>query len=321
MPKAVNRSIFGCPLVTAWLVIAWAQPLYGQNSTPTPPDSVTALFPPEVVQFTPYRANPVFAGTGADTWDEAIRERGYILREDGTYHLWYTGYRTKGDTTRYLGYATSSDGIHWTRDPENPIYHQGWVEDMCVVHHDGVYYMFAEGRNDIAHLLTSTDRRSWHEHGPLDVRQVDGQPIDPGPYGTPTVWVENGTWYLFYERRDAGVWLATSRDRKVWTNVQDEPVIGRGPDRYDQHAVALNQVIKYQGHYYGYYHGTANMPWKDWTTNVAVSDDLVHWKKYPHNPIVSGNKSSGIVVFDGHQFRLYTMHPDVRLYWPASRKE
>ncbi len=251
-------------------------------------DGLDKLFPPELVQFTPYRQNPVFVGSGADTWDQAIRERGYILLEGGEYHLWYTGYRTVGDTTKYLGYAVSQDGIHWTRDPENPVYHQSWVEDMCVVRHEGVYYMFAEGRDDIAHLLTSTDRRTWREHGPLNVRKVNGEAIEPGPYGTPTVWIENGIWHLFYERRDEGVWLATSSDRKVWTNVQDEPVIAKGPDRYDQHAVALNQVIKYQGRYYGYYHGTANQPWSDWTTNVAVSDDLIHWQKYPQNPIVVG---------------------------------
>ena len=41
----------------------------------------------------PIADNPVFAGTGRDTWDRKIRERGYILiGEDGTYHLWYTGY-------------------------------------------------------------------------------------------------------------------------------------------------------------------------------------------------------------------------------------
>ncbi len=274
-----------------------------------------ALFPPELVEFLPSSSNPVFSGTGRDTWDQMIRERGFILFEDDRYHLWYTGYRSTGDTTRYLGYAVSADGIHWTPDKGNPLFVQSWVEDVFVVKRDGVYYMFAEGLHDIAHLLTSTDRRTWSEHGPLDVRRTDGRPIDPGPYGTPTVWIEGDIWYLFYERRDAGVWLATSQDRKVWVNVQDEPVIARGPTAYDREAVALNQVIKYRGRYYGYYHAAAERPWRNWTTNVAVSDDLIHWRKYAKNPIVAGNQSSGIVVHDGRQWRLYTMHPEVRLHW------
>jgi len=39
-----------------------------------------------------FEGNPVFKGGGPGQWDEQIRERGWILKEDGVYHLWYTGY-------------------------------------------------------------------------------------------------------------------------------------------------------------------------------------------------------------------------------------
>lgn len=39
-------------------------------------------FPGAVVEFVPYESNPVFKGTGINTWDKQIRERGYILYED-----------------------------------------------------------------------------------------------------------------------------------------------------------------------------------------------------------------------------------------------
>jgi predicted GH43/DUF377 family glycosyl hydrolase len=261
--------------------------------------------------------NPVFSGTKSNTWDSLIRERGYILKEDTLYNLWYTGYRNE-DSVKYLGYATSTDGISWTRFPGNPIYDSAWVEDMSVIKVDGLYYMFAEGKNDIAHLLVSSDKIHWQERGNLDIRLSSGKPISAGAYGTPTVWRENGTWYLFYERDDTGVWLATSTDTKVWINVQDEPVLKKGPEAYDAFAVAMNQVIKFEGRYYGYYHATAFKDWHEWSTNVAVSEDLIHWKKYPQNPIVGNNRSSGILVNDGTVFRLYTMHPEVMLYLPVS---
>ena len=114
--------------------------------------------------------------------------------------------------------------------------------------------MFAEGKGDIAHQLTSPDGLHWDDLGSLDVRTAAGAPISPGPYGTPTAWFEDGTWYLFYERGDQGVWLATSKDRRVWTNVQDTPVLAMGPEPYDRHAVAMNQVIKRDGVYYAFYH-------------------------------------------------------------------
>ncbi len=273
------------------------------------------VFPAELVSFVPYGANPVFAGTGRNTWDRKIRERGYILREGDAWHLWYTGYNDERSDTKFLGYATSADGLHWTRYAGNPLRTGSWVEDMCVVKHDGTYYMFAEGRNDIAHMLTSTDRIHWTERGNLDIRTTSGKPISSGPYGTPTVWVEGPTWYLFYERGDAGVWLATSRDRKIWTNVQDEPVLAKGPEAYDRHAVAMNQVIRYKGRYYAIYHANAHMPWADWTTCLAASDDLIHWRKYPGNPIMADNRSSGLLIDDGRRWRLYTMHPDVCVFF------
>ncbi len=270
-------------------------------------------FPREIVDWRPVAENPVFSGTGGDEWDQKIRERGWIMVEDGEYRLWYTGYNDDRSPTKFLGHARSTDGIHWTRDPENPIFDEGWVEDMCVVLVDGTYYLFAEGRNDIAHLLTSPDGLKWTAQGPLDIRLKNGEPISPGPRGTPTVWVEDGTWYLFYERGDQGIWLATSRDREVWTNIQDDPVIGLGPEPYDRTAVALNQIIKRDGVYYGIYHANQHRPWRDWTTCLARSTDLIHWDKYSANPIIENNQSSGIFVDgpDGKTY-LYTMHPDVR---------
>ena len=96
-------------------------------------------FPEELVDFVPYDHNPVFAGSNKNTWDKMIRERGYILKEGDLYRLWYTGYNPDSSETKYLGYATSNDGIHWTRYPGNPIHRTSWVEDMQVVKHDGRY--------------------------------------------------------------------------------------------------------------------------------------------------------------------------------------
>jgi len=49
----------------------------------------------------------------------------------------------------------------------------------------------------------------------------------------------------------------------------------------------------------------------------------VHWVKYAKNPIVQGDHSSPITVWNGKAYRLYTMHPQVDLYFskgePISR--
>ena len=73
-----------------------------------------ATFPTELVNFKAYPENPIFTGTNLETWDKQIRERGFILKEGPKYHLWFTGY-SPASTTKFLGYATSKDGIHFER--------------------------------------------------------------------------------------------------------------------------------------------------------------------------------------------------------------
>ena len=272
-------------------------------------------WPAELTTWVPEAGNPVFMGTGRDTWDRKIRERGWVLVEDGRYRLWYTGYNEERSPSRFLGLAESRDGVHWERHPANPLTTSGWVEDVCVVKHEGEYVMFAEGEGDIAHMLTSNDGLRWTEKGPLDIRKVDGSPIAPGPRGTPTVIVIDGVWNLLYERGDRGVWLARSKDRKVWTNVSDAPVLAMGPADYDSQAVAIDQVVRRGGWYYAFYHANRHLPWKaDWTTCLARSADLERWEKCPGNPLVTGNSSSGMLVEAPGGARLFTMHPEVRRF-------
>jgi sucrose-6-phosphate hydrolase SacC (GH32 family) len=278
-------------------------------------------YPSELVDWRPSVCNPIFDAEGSGHWDTRIRERGWILREAGVYHLWFTGYDGTREGIKQLGYACSCDGIHWKRSAKNPLVRDHWVEDMMVVKHGDVYYMFAEGKRggDIV-MLTSRDRLNWKWLGPLDIRQADRTTPIERPCGTPTVWLENGTWYLFYEHRDLGVWLATTRDvhSKAWTNIQDEPVLSLGPHAYDKEQIALNQIIKHKGAYFAFYHGSNGGEPRTWNTNIARSSDLVHWQKYAGNPLVEKNKSSGIVVHDGCGFRLYTMHDQVDLFCPVT---
>ena len=270
-----------------------------------------------VDRFQPINDQPVFVGDPGK-WDAKIRERGWILKEGEVWRLWYTGFDpNQQPPLMKLGYATSSDGLHWTRHPQNPLISEFWVEDMMVVKHGDEYFMFAEGAADQAQLLKSPDGIQWSRVGTLDIRLANGDPIPPGPFGTPTAFFENGGWHLFYERRDAGIWLARSTDMKVWTNVSDTPVIVPGPDSYDKLMIAMNQVIAVDGRYLAVLHGTGS-PEKprQWCTTLAESSDLVHWRKFPNNPLrpVAENKSSGQLIQDGAHWRLYTMHDKVEVH-------
>lgn len=273
--------------------------------------------PAILTKWTGVAVNPVFTGRPGQ-WDALIRERGWIMRDGDLWRLWYTGYDPEQQPRiNRLGYATSSDGIYWRRHSDEPLIRDLWVEDMMVVKDGDRWLMFAEGRDDQAQLLDSVDGVNWKLVGRLDVRLTDGTPIPPGPFGTPTVIKKDGLWHLFYERRDAGIWLATSDDLKTWTNVSDAPLIVPGPADHDSVMIAMNQIVEVDGVFVAVMHGTGT-PQKprEWCTTLAVSRDLRHWSRYSGNPIlpVPENKSSGQFVFDGQQFRLYTMHGKVDLH-------
>lgn len=274
-------------------------------------------FPQELTSFTPLAEAPIFTGAPGQ-WDAHIRERGWIVIDDGVWKLYYTGYDAP-DGVRRLGLATSPDGLKWTRHPDNPLVKDQWIEDMTIVKDGPLWRMFAEGKDDQAHAFTSPDGLAWTRVGPLDIRTTKNEPIPPGPFGTPAVIKKGDTWYLFYERSDKGVWLAASKTLDVWKHVQDAPVMVPGPSEYDRDMIALNQVIDHKGRYYAFYHGCKNDPDKAkrlWCPGVAASNDLIHWEKFAGNPIVprEANRSSGIVVPVDGGFRLYTMHPAVWAY-------
>src|SRR5690606_14645973 len=90
-------------------------------------------FPSAIVNFSRTPEASVFNGTEEDTWDKNLRERGYILFDEGLYKMWYTGYNESISPKKFLGLAISKDGINWERYSDKPLLPETWIEDMYVV--------------------------------------------------------------------------------------------------------------------------------------------------------------------------------------------
>lgn len=261
---------------------------------------------------------PLFTAGGAHAWDRRIRERGWILRERGVYRMWYTGYDGSEQGRRMLGHARSLDGKRWERDPGGPVYGASWVEDVCVVKHRDRFYLFAEDGEHGLVWMSSRDGLRWQPRGPVTITSADG--AERSSRGaTPTVYVERGTWYLFYQGTE-GVLLAAGRRPGAFRNVKDEPILRPGKAAHEKTRVAVDHVIKHRGAYFMLYHATgeAKVSEKGWSTNIARSSDLSNWVKFSGNPIIGGNKSSGIFVPHGGGYRIYTMHDRVDAFAPIS---
>ena len=266
-------------------------------------------------------------------WDAALRERGSLLWDGSTLRLWYTGYDGTREGLKQVGHAISTDsGRTWTRTHANPVTPPNlWVEDCSVVRHEGTFHMVAEGRGDQAHRLSSPDGLTWTPHGTLDVRLTTGEPIPPGPFGTPSLVRDDDRWLLFYERRDLGVWVATSRDLQTFTNLWDEAVFEPSESGWDSRLIAFNQVQRLGDHWLATYHGAGDATSADgkrlWANGYASSPDLRHWTRLTTAPVTepADNLSSLSIVEDPRPnslFLSFTTHARVeRLSARRSRRD
>jgi predicted GH43/DUF377 family glycosyl hydrolase len=98
-----------------------------------------------------YSGNPILAPDSAG-WDSRLIGWSDVLKKDSTYYIWYNGDSLGGSHWSGIGLATSSDGVHWTKHPGNPVFQgggTGWdgfeVATPTVVFKDSLFYMVYQG--------------------------------------------------------------------------------------------------------------------------------------------------------------------------------
>lgn len=250
--------------------------------------------------------NPVIPQGGASDSDKNIREIGNILHEPGEssrkYKTFYTGYNVGFHTDEKIHYAYSEDGKSWTKSSSNPVVSNRRAEDPYVVKNGSTYYLFAEdkeagGENKIRRWHSS-DCESWTDDGQL-TGIVDGQ--------SPTVWIEDTTWYLIYERfpAHADIALATSSDGLAWTDDGSNPVMEYSDTNWVTGAIVPDSIIKKGSTYHMFYHGYDGSYWR---VGKATSTNLTSWIDYSKSPFSSDTLdpvSEVMVFYDTEDVVLY----------------
>ncbi len=95
-------------------------------------------------------ASPVLDVGAAGAWDSKVASPRAVIKDGGTYKMWYVG---KDGTNLAVGYATSTNGINWTKYSGNPIFSGRagtWEEAItnCRVRYAGGRYImvYSAGR-------------------------------------------------------------------------------------------------------------------------------------------------------------------------------
>jgi len=115
-------------------------------------------------------SDPVLNLGPSGSWDDYSVYHPSVIYNGTTFHMWYTGF---SGTTRRIGYATSPDGITWTKYAGNPVLDRGppgsWdvdgVSSPSVLHVGSTYRMWYGGidNSDDERIgyATSQDGANW----------------------------------------------------------------------------------------------------------------------------------------------------------------
>jgi len=209
-------------------------------------------------------SNPVLDVGGLGEWDRGWLDTPEIVRDNTGYKLYYYG-----DTVQQfaainsaIGLASSSDGINWTKNPNNPVFTKGnttdwdgsWVESPAVIYDisSGMYRMWFNGVDTntwkvLIGVATSFDGVNWIKHtgNPVLSASTWGG-YDDMWLGTPAVLHDNNGYEMWYASTSSNsynlntqafdtvnICYATSLDGYSWIKYFSNPLFNTFTLPYD----------------------------------------------------------------------------------------
>jgi beta-1,2-mannosidase len=190
---------------------------------------------------------PILSPQGT-TWESAGTFNPAVVFHNGKFTMLYRAQDAAG--TSRLGYAESTDGLHFTRrpepvlSPETPYEKDGGVEDPRLQEFGGTFYLTYTGYNKKDAqlcLATSRDLLHWERKGVI-------LPAYKGNWNV--AWTKSGA--IVQEKIDGKYWmywlgtaadktdqvgLSWSTDLMRWTEATETPVLPRRPGKFDSRVV------------------------------------------------------------------------------------
>ena len=279
-------------------------------------------------QWVKYGANPVLLPT-TGSWDADYVTTPRVLYDGTTYRMWYQG-GFSGISS--IGYATSSNGIDWTK--HGVVLSPGQAGDWdsssiglgSVLWNGTAYLMWYTGTNGVTFpggaigFAVSSNGTNW-------VKYQDNPVITPSELGNDQKYIAapytirlNLTYNMWYTGKSSAqtntnrIIYATSFDGIHWTK-WPSPVLAppSDPSAWDYNGVYSPSVI-WNGRIFGGWYSGINQTGVVPRIGFASSLDGAAWNPSPSNPIlVPGPRgswdSAGVeqpsVVEQGNNYMMY----------------
>ena len=176
-------------------------------------------FSPDGMNWTKH-PNPVMNVGISSEWDNGFLEGPSVIKDGDVYKMWYCGYDAivdgnGTDGLANIGYATSQDGIIWTKYENNPVLSTGenawdsvFAQDPHVIKENDMYYMWYGG-NDVdsygqkVGYAWSSDGINWTKYNdnPVLVNGTPGE-WDANTASFPSILNDNGVYKMWYTGKD-----------------------------------------------------------------------------------------------------------------------
>jgi predicted GH43/DUF377 family glycosyl hydrolase len=225
-------------------------------------------------------------------WDSLFVGAPCIIKEGGLYKMWYTGWKSTTRMPHNIGYATSPDGINWTKHPTPVLtpgsgWESGAVGYPSVIKVTGGYLMFYTGETslDIARTgrAMSSDGITWQKDTANNPVLLPGAPgeWDQNNYLGKVIELNNILYIYYTGELNPGVsgtaiGLASSTDMGItWTKYENNPIITRGTTgQWDNGWIETGSVLFANNQLKLYYDGGGSATGNRGRVGFAISDPL-----------------------------------------------
>ncbi len=288
------------------------------------------------VNWTKDNNNPILS-PNPGTWESSAVSFPYVLKDSDTLKMWYNG---DDGTYSRAGYATSTDGINWTKATgENPVLDVGtpgsWddrgVYNPNVLFDGASYKMWYGGwdgtqianppylTNALLGYATSPDGINWTKdnlNNPVMGLGTPGSWDDESMYGISLLYNDSLShiWFGAHDGNISRIGHATSIDGIHWNrDTLNNPVLDVGaPGEWDALFVFLPHVLFDGSIYHMWYTGGIINNFR--SIGYATSDDGINWTKdTENNPVMSRGPDfwdnisvqAPFVLFDDATFEMW----------------
>ncbi len=187
--------------------------------------------------------DPIISPRG-DSWESAGTFNPAVILHNGKLVMLYRAQDKLG--TSRLGYAESTDGVHFIRasqpvlSPQADYEKDGGVEDPRLVKFEATYYLTYTGYNKKDAqlcLATSRDLLHWQRRGVILPAYKGNWNVGWTKSGAIVPEKINGKYWMYFLGTNADktdqMGLAYSSDLLHWTEATDTPVLPRRAGRFD----------------------------------------------------------------------------------------